>query len=381
MKNAALTSQKFPVIPHTVWRASLYAVYHPRPMVEPSLETHVFPVIWQDDQVVLIDQRQLPEQYGIVSIRRYEDIIRALKSRIVQGGSALGIAAAYGLYLAAREIPSDDFAAFWERIEAIGDQMKQTRPDKENLRWGVDQILALVHTSNAPVAELPAQILEKAQALQVEDFQICHAIGDHGLEVLPDSPEHLTLFTHCNHGALATSGYGTSLGVVRSAWRAGRLQRVFAGETRPNLQGSRLTAWECVQENIPVTIVTDSMAAHCMQQGFIHAVLVGADRIAANGDTLNKIGTYGLALAAKAHDIPFFVAAPTSTIDFDLATSQEITITQHDPEEIYRFGHTVASPQTATFYNPAVDVTPADLITAFITEKGAIAPTCLRDLQ
>ncbi len=343
-------------------------------MVENSLDTHVFPVIWQDDHIIIIDQRQLPEEYVVVSIYRYEDIIQALKSRIVQGGSALGIAAAYGLYLAARAIHTDDTIAFWERIEAIGDQMKQTRPDKENLRWAIDQMLALAHQSKAPVSTIKSQLLAKAQSLQTEDFKMCHAIGDYGLEALPKSPEQLTLFTHCNHGALATSGYGTSLGVVRSAWREGRLKRIFAGETRPNLQGSRLTAWECVQEGIPVTVVTDSMAAHCMQQGWIHAVLVGADRIAANGDAINKIGTYGLALAAKAHQIPFFVAAPVSTIDFDLPTGQDIVITQHIPEEIYKLGDSVTSPREATFYNPAADITPANLITVYITEKGAFPP-------
>jgi len=350
-------------------------------MAENSLDTHVFPVLWQDDHVTLIDQRQLPEQYGIVTIRRYEDIIRALELRIVQGDSALGLAAAYGLYLAARESPSDDPIAFWERLEAIGEQMKHTRPDKENLRRVVDQMLSLAHGSEAPVAEIQTQLLAKAQALQAEDFTICHAIGDCGLESLPKSPEQLTLFTHCNHGALATSGYGTSLGVVRSAWREGRLKRVFAGETRPNLQGARLTAWECVQEKIPVTVVTDSMAAHCMQQGWIHAVLVGADRIASNGDTINKIGTYGLALAAKAHGVPFLVAAPFSTIDFGLTTGQAVPLTQHDPEEIYRIGDTVTSPSAATFYNPAADVTPADLVTAFITEKGAFPPADLAEVR
>lgn len=350
-------------------------------MVENSLDTHVFPVIWQDDHVVMIDQRQLPEQYVIVSVRRYEDIIQALNSRIVQGGSALGIAAAYGLYLAAKEIHTNDAAAFWERIEAIGEQMKQTRPDKENLRWTVDQMLSMARNSNIPVAELKSQLLTRAQSLQTEDFSLCHAIGDCGLKALPQSPNQLTLFTHCNHGALATSGYGTSLGVVRSAWREGRLQRIFAGETRPNLQGSRLTAWECVQEGIPVTVVTDSMAAQCMQQGWIHAVLVGADRIAANGDTINKIGTYGLALVAQAHQIPFFVAAPVSTIDFDLSTGRDITLTQHSPEEIYRIGDTITSPDAATFYNPAADVTPADLITAYLTEEGAISPQELPSLR
>jgi len=350
-------------------------------MVENFPNTHVFPVVWQHDHVVLIDQRQLPEQYVVVSLHRCEDIIRALRSRIVQGNSALGIAAAYGLYLGAEEIQTDDATAFWERIEAIGDQMKQTRPDKENLRWAVDQMLAVAHDSDVSVADLRPRLLAKAKALQHQDFTVCQTIGDYGLKALPQSPKQLTLFTHCNHGALATSGYGTSLGVVRSVWQADRLQRIIAGETRPNLQGARLTAWECIQEGIPVTVVTDSMAAHCLQQGLVHAVLVGADRIAANGDTLNKIGTYGLALAAKAHQIPFFVAAPISTIDFAIPTGQAMGITQHSPEEIYRLGDTVTSPQTATFYNPASDLTPAELITAIITEEGAIEPHALAGIK
>jgi methylthioribose-1-phosphate isomerase len=350
------------------------------PMVE-TYDSHVYPVIWKTDHIVLIDQRQLPDRYIVVSIHRCEDVLRALNSRIVQGGSALGLAAAYGIYLGACEIQTEDSTAFWERIEAIGDQFKQARPDKENLRWAVDQMLTVAHNSEVSVPEVRTQLLEKAQALQEEDFNLCRTIGDFGLKALPETPEKLTLYTHCNHGALATSGYGTSLGIVRSAWQANRLQGIYAGETRPNLQGARLTAWECVQEGIPVTIVIDSMAAHCMQQGLIHAVLVGADRIAANGDVINKIGTYGLALAAKAHNIPFFVATPLSTIDFAIPSGQDIPITEHAHEEIYKIGDTLTSPKGANFYNPASDVTPANLVTAIVTEKGTVAPDQLTSLQ
>ncbi len=217
-------------------------------------------------------------------------------------------------------------------------------------------------------------MLAQAQAIQAEDFGLCQAIGDHGLTVLPQSPAKLTLLTHCNHGALATSGYGTSLGIMRSLWKAGRLDRIYAAETRPTFQGSRLTAWECVQEGIPVTVVTDSMAAHCMQQGLIHGVLAGADRIAANGDTISKIGTYSLALVAQAHHIPFVVAAPVSTIDFAIASGERLAISEHPPEEIYQMGDRVTSPNGAEFYNPASDMTPAALITAIVTETGAYAP-------
>jgi methylthioribose-1-phosphate isomerase len=194
------------------------------------------------------------------------------------------------------------------------------------------------------------------------------------LKVLPKTPEKLIILTHCNAGALATAGYGTALGVVRSAWKEGRLTRVFADETRPRLQGAKLTAWECVQEGIPVTVIADNMAAHCMKQGLIDAVVVGADRIAANGDTANKIGTYNLAIVAKSHDVPFFVAAPVSTIDFSLDSGDKIPIEERHPAEIYQIGDSMLTPSGVEFYNPAFDVTPAELITAIITENGAFAP-------
>lgn len=346
-----------------------------------SPDTHVYPVVWQGDHLMLIDQRQLPERYNIVSINRCEDVVRALKSGIVQGGSALGIAAAYGLYLGASEIQTEDAVAFWERIEAIADQFKQTRPDKAHLQWTIDHMLGVARLSKAPVAQIRQQLLTQAQTIQAEDFTICQTIGEYGLQALPQHPQALTIFTHCNHGALATSGYGTSLGIMRSAWHQGRLARVYAGETRPTLQGSRLTAWECVQEGIPVTVVADSMAAYCMQQGLIHAVLVGADCIAANGDVISKIGTYSLALVAQAHNIPFLVAAPISTIDFTLASGQTRAISQHLPEEIYKIGDTITSPGGAEFYNPASDMTPASLITAVITERGGLAPDQLLALR
>jgi methylthioribose-1-phosphate isomerase len=231
------------------------------------------------------------------------------------------------------------------------------------------------------VATIKQQLLMTAQAIQEQDLMTCQQIGDRGLEVLPSSPEKLTILTHCNAGALATAGYGTALGVIRSAWTAGRLERVYADETRPRLQGAKLTAWECVQENIPVTVITDNMAAHCMQKKMIHAVVVGADRIAANGDAANKIGTYGLAVIAKMHNVPFFVAAPLSTVDFDLQDGTQIPIEERDPTEIYQIGETRLCPEGVDFYNPAFDVTPNSLITAIITEKGAVKPTELISLQ
>ncbi|MGC1245491.1 MAG: S-methyl-5-thioribose-1-phosphate isomerase, partial [Spirulinaceae cyanobacterium] len=228
--------------------------------------------------------------------------------------------------------------------------------------------------TSGSVEEIKEVLLKTAQAIQTEDLSTCQQIGDRGLEVLPPTPSELTILTHCNAGALATAGYGTALGVIRSAWRENRLARVYADETRPRLQGAKFTAWECVQEGIPVTVITDNMAAHCMQRGLIDAVVVGADRIAANGDAANKIGTYGLAVLAKAHDVPFFVAAPLSTVDFKLAKGEEIPIEERDEREIYQIGATRICPEGVDYYNPAFDVTPANLITRIITEKGAFKP-------
>lgn len=342
-------------------------------MIEDST-THVYPVLWRDEHVWLINQNQLPQNYTLVSISRCDDMVTAINSLIVRGAPAIGVAAAYGVYLGAREIQISDRDAFLERLEAVAEQLKDTRPDKANLSWAVDNMLTTAQRTPGTVEDIRQTLLATAQKLQADDLKTCYAIGKHGLEALPETPAKLRLYTHCNHGALATSGYGTSLGVVRSAWQHERLDRVYAGETRPRLQGSRLTAWECIQESIPVTIVTDSMAAHCMKQGLIDAVLVGADRIAANGDTVNKIGTYSLALAAKAHSVPFFVAAPLSTVDMSLPDGFKVAIQENAAADIYQIGETITSPAGAEFYNPSSDVTPAELITAIVTERGAIAP-------
>ncbi len=341
----------------------------------------VYPLVWQQDRVLLVDQTRLPGEYAIVEISRYDDMARAIKTMIVRGAPAIGVAAAYGMYMGARDIQSRDRETFLGELEGIAELLRQTRPTAVNLFWAIARMLKVAYETIGSIEQVKAALLTTAQAIQAEDLQTCQAIGDRGLEVLPKHPKQLCLLTHCNAGALATAGYGTALGVVRSAWRAGRLARLYADETRPRLQGARLTAWECVQEGIPVTVITDSMAAHCMNRGAIDAVVVGADRIAANGDTANKIGTYSLALAAKAHDIPFFVAAPLSTIDFKLLAGREIPIEERHPSEIYQVGETVLCPPGVEFYNPAFDITPAELISAIITEKGAVAPNDLQQFQ
>ncbi|MBW4560774.1 MAG: S-methyl-5-thioribose-1-phosphate isomerase [Mojavia pulchra JT2-VF2] len=334
----------------------------------------VYPVIWHNNSVSLIDQTRLPNEYAFVEIHRSEDMARAIKTMIVRGAPAIGVAAAYGMYLGAREIETSDRHEFLERLEKVAQLLRSTRPTAVNLFWAIGRMMKTAYETLGTVEELKQTLFQTAQNINAEDLQTCQAIGDHGLVVLPKNPEKLTILTHCNAGALATAGYGTALGVVRSAWREGRLVRVFADETRPRLQGAKLTAWECAQEKIPVTVITDNMAAHCMQQGLINAVVVGADRIAANGDTANKIGTYSVAIAAKAHNIPFFVAAPLSTVDFELSDGSKIPIEERNPAEIYEVGDTILTPSGIDFYNPAFDVTPADLITAIITENGAFAP-------
>ncbi len=344
-----------------------------------SAANQIYPVIWQDNCVSLIDQTRLPQEYSRVIINCSADMAQAIKTMIVRGAPAIGVAAAYGMYLGATEIETSDRNLFLEHLEQVANGLRQTRPTAVNLFWAIARMLQTARNTTGTIAEIRDTLLKTAQEIQAEDLGTCQAIGDHGLSILPSIPQKLRILTHCNAGSLATAGYGTALGVIRSAWREQRLERVYADETRPRLQGAKLTAWECVQENIPVTVITDSMAAHCMQQKMIDLVVVGADRIAGNGDAANKIGTYSLAIAAKAHNIPFYVAAPFSTIDFALAHGEQIPIESRDATEIYQIGNTALCAEGVEFYNPAFDVTPANLISAIITEKGAIKPSSLID--
>ncbi|GAB4526509.1 MAG: S-methyl-5-thioribose-1-phosphate isomerase [Pleurocapsa sp.] len=317
----------------------------------------------------------------MVEISRSEDMAQAIKTMIVRGAPAIGIAAAYGMYLGATEITTSDRSEFLTRLEKVAQLLRQTRPTAVNLFWAISRMLKVAYEEIGTVAEIKKALFKTAQDIQTEDLTTCQAIGDNGLSVLPEKSEKLNILTHCNAGSLATAGYGTALGVIRSAWREKRLQRVFADETRPRLQGAKLTAWECVQEGIPVTVIADNMAAHCMQQNMIDLVVVGADRIAANGDTANKIGTYSLAIVAQAHKIPFFVAAPFSTIDFELADGSQIPIEERDAKEIHTIGKTNICASEAEFYNPAFDVTPAHLIEGIITEQGVIKPQDLKNYR
>ena len=339
----------------------------------------IYPVVWQDNKVWLIDQTRLPAEYSRVIIDRSTDMAKAIKTMIVRGAPAIGVAAAYGMYLGATEIETSDRAKFLQHLEQVANLLRQTRPTAVNLFWAISRMLKIAYEEIGSVEEIKATLLKTARSIQAEDLQTCQSIGDRGLAALPATPEKLRILTHCNAGALATAGYGTALGVIRSVARSQRLAMVYANETRPRLQGAKLTAWECVQENIPVTVITDSMAAHCMQQKMIDVVVVGADRIAANGDTANKIGTYSVAIAAKAHQIPFYVAAPFSTVDFELDRGSQIPIEERSFEEISQINNESLCAAGTKFYNPAFDVTPAELITAIITEKGVIPPSSLKD--
>jgi methylthioribose-1-phosphate isomerase len=334
----------------------------------------LYPVIWKNDSVILIDQTRLPNEYAVIEVHRSQDMAEAIRTMIVRGAPAIGVAAAYGMYLGAREIKTNNRLEFLHELEGVAQLLRSTRPTAVNLFWAIGRMMQIAYETLGTIEEIKQNLLETAEKIRTEDLETCQIIGDNGLKVLPKTPEKLIILTHCNAGALATAGYGTALGVVRSAWKEGRLTRVFADETRPRLQGAKLTAWECVQEGIPVTVIADNMAAHCMKQGLIDAVVVGADRIAANGDTANKIGTYNLAIVAKSHDVPFFVAAPVSTIDFSLDSGDKIPIEERHPAEIYQIGDSMLTPSGVEFYNPAFDVTPAELITAIITENGAFAP-------
>jgi methylthioribose-1-phosphate isomerase len=337
----------------------------------PDKTTRTRTVDWADGKVRLIDQTRLPAEFVLIDLETPEAVADAIRTMKVRGAPAIGVTAALGLALAAEQARDLEPAAFRERIATAAALLRTTRPTAVNLFWAIDRILALGQRDAAEPARAAAEMLREAQAMLDEDEAANRALGRHGAALLPESANVLT---HCNAGALATVAYGTALGVVRAAVEAGKRLHVYVDETRPRLQGMQLTAWEMLQEGIPATLITDNMAPWLMRQGRIDAVVVGADRIAANGDTANKIGTYGVAVAARAHGIPFYVAAPVSTIDASLATGAEIPIEQRPPEEVTSPGATLLAPRGIAVYNPAFDVTPAGLITALITERGVATP-------
>jgi methylthioribose-1-phosphate isomerase len=330
---------------------------------------------WQggvDGCLLLIDQTLLPAECREIACRDVETVWEAIKSLRVRGAPAIGVAAAYGVCVGLQSALSGDIASCLARVTQVCDYLATSRPTAVNLFWALKRMHRVANDLNARSAqEIAQRLLEEAQAIEAEDRRMCRAIGRHGAELLRDGQGVLT---HCNAGGLATADYGTALAVFFAAHEDGKQLHVYADETRPLLQGARLTAWELQQRGIDVTLICDSMAAQVMREGRVQAVVVGADRIAANGDTANKIGTYGVALLAAAHDIPFYVAAPSSTFDLSLASGDAIPIEQRDPREItHGFGRATA-PEGIGVYNPAFDVTPARLIRAIICECGVIQP-------
>ncbi len=316
----------------------------------------------------------MPNEESFLDCGTLQQVADAIRTLAVRGAPAIGVAAAYGVVIGVQEEIAFNRPLTKISFDHIIDELAATRPTAVNLFWALERMKNTGYPrleNGLDDTELRDQLLREADLIFAEDERDHHLLGKHGARLVPDKAQ---ILTHCNAGALACADYGTALGVIRAAHNKGKGIQVFADETRPLLQGSRLTAWELLKDNIPVTLICDNMAAHCMSKGMIDLVIVGADRIAANGDSANKIGTYSVALAAKAHNLPFYIAAPTSTIDFSLADGSQIPIEERDPDEVRFFGEKRTAPAAVKVYNPAFDVTPARLITGIITEKGVYKP-------
>jgi methylthioribose-1-phosphate isomerase len=333
-----------------------------------GVETHLLlPIEWLDEgKLRFLDQTRLPQEEVWLETADYREVAEAICQLRLRGAPLIGIAAAYGLALASLTLPEDDAARALPRLKETAAELAATRPTAVNLAWALDRLLARV-ASTTEVEAIKSALLDEAHHVHEEDVAANRRLGRQGAALLPQGANVLT---HCNAGSLATGGYGTALGVVRSAWETGKLRHVYATETRPLLQGARLTAWELSREGIPFTLIVDSAAGSLLQGGQADAVVVGADRITANGDVANKIGTYSLAVLARENKVPFYVAAPTSTIDLSLATGEAIPIEERSAQEVTSLRGTDLAPEGTAAANPAFDVTPHDYITAIITENG-----------
>jgi methylthioribose-1-phosphate isomerase len=329
---------------------------------------------WTADGVVMIDQRKLPtvEEYPV--FKTYEEVAEAIRVMVVRGAPAIGVAAAMGIALGVRDSKAKTIPELREDFRRITGTLAGTRPTAVNLFWAIERMRRCfqeVAIDGATEHAIADRLIREALAIQAEDIESNKRMGQFGQELLPDSG---TVLTHCNAGALATAGYGTALGVIRAAVENGKNLRVLADETRPFLQGARLTAWELWKDDIDVRVISDNMAGSFMRQGLIDAVIVGADRIAANGDVANKIGTYSVAVLAKQHEIPFYVAAPFSTLDLNIPDGSHIPIEQRDPTEVTHIGGVRMVPDGVSVFNPAFDVTPYQFVTAIITDRGVAVP-------
>jgi methylthioribose-1-phosphate isomerase len=328
----------------------------------------VSPVRWDGSRLVLLDQRKLPTEEVEVPCGSWQEVAAAIQTLVVRGAPAIGVAAAFGVSLAARASAARDRDGMLADIDEAVKGLGATRPTAVNLFWALERMRRVALANGPePLDTFRQRLHEEAQAILDEDVAANHAMGAHGAALVPDGAR---ILTHCNAGALATAGYGTALGVIRAAHERGKVALVWVDETRPVMQGSRLTAWEMTREGIPHRVISDVAAAFVMKRGDVDLVVTGADRIAANGDTANKIGTYGLAVLARHHGIPFYVAAPFSTIDPAIATGAAIVIEERDPAEVRGVAGRQTAPAASPVFNPAFDVTPAGLITAIITERG-----------
>jgi methylthioribose-1-phosphate isomerase len=336
-------------------------------------------VEWKDGIVMMLDQTKLPVEIVYNECRDYQSVARGIKELWVRGAPAIGVSAAMGLALGARQVAASSFDEFWPQFEEICKAMAATRPTAVNLFWAIERIKASIQENkDKSLDEIRALLVDESQRMLEEDIATNRKIGMYGAAFVSDGDN---VITHCNAGSIATAGYGTAEGVMRAAVEAGKKIHVYVDETRPVLQGARLTAWELLEENIPCTLITDNMAGFFMYRDMIDLAVVGADRITRNGDVANKIGTYSLAVLCKEHGIPFYVAAPMSTVDFSLETGSSIPIEERDSREVtHVFGKVQIAPDGVKVANPAFDVTPARYVTAIITELGAFHPRDLHKL-
>ena len=336
-------------------------------------ESKIRPIMWNNGSSRMLDQTIIPYEYKYVDITSGQEMFDAIRNMIVRGAPAIGIAGAHGVVLFAQEGANkiSDIAEFKNWLIEKAEYMKTSRPTAVNLMWACEQQIEVIKNSKSSIEDLIKELTEKAVEIEKDDIDRCIKIGEYGADVVPKGA---TILTHCNAGALATGGYGTALGVVRSAYDRDKTIRVFADETRPRQQGARLTTFELTMDGIPTTLITDGMCSYFMNKGMIDMVVVGADRIAANGDAANKIGTYTVAIAAKYHNIPFYVAAPLSTIDTSIKTGAEIPIEERSHEEVTHINGKRICAEGVNIINPGFDVTPHELITGIITEKGILKP-------
>ena len=338
-----------------------------------GFKSKVKTIEWVGNVSRMIDQRILPKEFKLIDIKTAEQMYSAIKDMIVRGAPAIGIAGAHGVSLAAIELSkkTDDRQKFLSELSTKAEYLKSSRPTAVNLRWAIEKQMYLAQNSEGDVKKITERLIENGIKLENEDIEINKKMGDFGAEIVPKGA---TILTHCNAGALATVGYGTALGVIRSAYAKDPTIRVFADETRPRQQGARLTTWELTVDGIDTTLITDGMCSYFMKKGMIDLVIVGADRIALNGDTANKIGTYTVAIAAKYHNIPFYIAAPISTIDSNIESGEQIPIEERSHDEVTHINGDWICAKEVNIINPGFDVTPNELITGIITEKGIIRP-------